>query len=349
MADAKAVSDAKDDEPGFLDRQRAKRPWFDHVMRAANRYQDQNGDYYAAGITYFSILSLVPILMVVFAIAGFVLAGQPQWIEEIKNSITTNVPGGLGDTLSDLVDSAIGARSTVGVFGLLGAAYGGLGWMANLRNALTAMWETTHEQGSFVKTKLGDAGAFIGLGAAMIVSFGLSAFGSGPALQWLRDTFGLEDVVGFGVAVKAVTILVSVGAMWAVFVWVIARLPREPVAIRSAVRAALLAAVAFEIFKQVGTIYLQSVTSGPAGVAFGPIIGLLVFTFFTCRMILFCTAWAATTRESMALAHVPAPPPAVITPRVEVAEGPGIARGIALVGAGALTALGVGGLLRRRR
>jgi membrane protein len=28
------------DKPGFLDRLRMRFPWFDHVMRAAQRYQD---------------------------------------------------------------------------------------------------------------------------------------------------------------------------------------------------------------------------------------------------------------------------------------------------------------------
>ena len=40
------------DQPGFLDRLRARMPWFDHVMRARQRYGDSKGDFYAAGITY---------------------------------------------------------------------------------------------------------------------------------------------------------------------------------------------------------------------------------------------------------------------------------------------------------
>src|SRR6478736_7295263 len=64
-------------KPGVLDRLRARYGWFDHVMRAQERYQDSKGDFYAAGITYFTIFSLFPMLMVGFAIAGFVLANQP--------------------------------------------------------------------------------------------------------------------------------------------------------------------------------------------------------------------------------------------------------------------------------
>ena len=83
----------------------------------------------------------------------------------------------------------------------------------------------------------------------------------------------------------------------------IARLPRDPVNFRSAVRAALLAAVGFELFKLVASIYLKSVLHSPAGATFGPVLGLMVFAYVTARLLLFATAWAATsTGEPLALA-----------------------------------------------
>lgn len=150
------------------------------------------------------------------------------------------------------------------------------------------------------------------------------------------------------VLLRIVSVLLALAATWALFVWVISRLPREPVPFRSAVKGGLIAAIGFEIFKQIAAIYLASVTNGPAGVVFGPIIGLLVFVFTTSRFLLFATAFAATTAESLALAFVPPPEPAVITTRVEVNDGPSVKGGIALVGAGALAAVGLGFLGRRR-
>jgi membrane protein len=52
------------DKPGLLDRLRARYAWFDHVMRAQSRYQDNKGKFFAAGITYFTVLALFPLLMV---------------------------------------------------------------------------------------------------------------------------------------------------------------------------------------------------------------------------------------------------------------------------------------------
>lgn len=337
-----------DDAPSFLDRLRAARPWLDHLVRAGGRYQRQKGDYYAAGITYFTILAIVPILMVAFAVAGFVLVGHPEWLTEIQNQVSKNMPGGLGETVNDLIESAVSARTSVGVLGLLGAAYAGLGWMANLRDALTAMWEHTHQAGNFVVTKLRDFAALLGLGLAMLVTFGLSALSNGPVAQRVVEWLGVENITGVGVLLQIGSFAVGLAATWGLLSWVIARLPREPVTLRSALRAAFAAAIVFEIFRQVGAIYLSAISHGPAGVAFGPIIGLLVFSNLTARLILFATAWAATARENLENAYVPPPDSAVIRPRVQVRDGMTMREAAVLTGAGALAALGLAGLWRRR-
>jgi membrane protein len=134
---------------------------------------------------------------------------------------------------------------------------------------------------------------------------------------------------------------------WMLFTWIIVRLPRESVSFRSSVRAGLIAAVAFEIFKQVASIYLRTVLHGPAGATFGPVLGLMVFAYITARLILFATAWAATSTENLTAAPVDAPAPAQITPRVQVREGLGVRGALTAVAVGAVGALGLSRLRRR--
>jgi membrane protein len=140
----------------------------------------------------------------------------------------------------------------------------------------------------------------------------------------------------------------SILVSWLLFVWIIARLPRESVSLRSAARAGLMAAVAFEIFKQVGTIYLRSVVSGPAGATFGPVLGLMVFAYITARLILFATAWAATSAENLAEEPVEPPAPAQITARVQIREGLGVRGALAAAAVGALGAVGFSLFSRRQ-
>ncbi|CCH34975.1 inner membrane protein YhjD [Actinosynnema sp. NPDC047251] len=330
-------------EESKLDRLRRERPWLDHLFRAAQRYTEQYGSHYAAAVTYFSVLSLVPMLMIGFAIAGFVLATQPELLDGLKNSIAEAVPGALGDTINDVVNQAVASKGTVGVFGLLGAAYSGLGWMSNLRDALTAQWGHAKADLPFLKTALKDLLALLSLGGALVVSFGLTAVGSGFA-HLVLEFIGLDGVWWAEALLKLGTIVLALAANWLVFLWVLAKLPRKPVGWRSAIKGAAAAAIGFEILKQVGTIYLSTVTASPAGAAFGPVIGVLVFANLVAQFLLFITAWTATASENL-LKDLPAPPPpAVIRPLVEVHRAPSPRTAVGLVGAGVL----LGALFRRR-
>jgi membrane protein len=346
-APAGPVNSAEPDKPGILDRLRAQYAWFDHVMRAQERYKDSKGDFYAAGITYFTVFALFPLIMVGFAIGGFVLASQPDLLAEVTERIKSSVSGDLGDQLVDLMDSAIKSRTSVGIIGLATAAWAGLGWMANLREALSQMWGLMrHDPPGFVRTKLSDLLAIVGLFAAVIVTVALTALGSSGLLKQVLEWLGLEEVPGVGMLVRAVSLLVSLLVSWLLFTWMISRLPRESVSFRSAMRAGLLAAVTFEVFKQVATIYLRSVTTGPAGATFGPVLGLMVFAYITARLILFATAWAATSTENLKAAPVAPPAPAQITMRVQEREGLGVRGALAGVALGAVGALSLSRLRR---
>ena len=95
------------------------------------------------------------------------------------------------------------------------------------------------------------------------------------------------------------------------------------------------------------TFYLASVTNSPSGAVFGSLLGLLVFTFFACRFILFVTAWAATAKENEQEDPAPVPGPAVIRSEVTVRYGPSTGTAAALLGAGALAGVLGTRLLRR--
>lgn len=322
-----------------------RREWVDHLVRAGGAYVDRNGDHYAAAITYFSVLSLFPLIMILFAVAGFVLAGNSSLLHDIQESILKTAPAGLGKTLNDVIDQAIKSRGAVGVIGLLAAVYSGFGWMTNLRDALSAMWAHDIPDRPFLRKAVSDLLSLVGLGLALVVSFGITAGGTGLGTFLLRKV-GLADDGWALFLLLLGTIALGLAANWLVFLWVLTRLPRQKVGAKSALRGAAFAAVGFEILKQGATVYLGFVGGSPTGALFGPIIGLLVFANLVSRLLLFVTAWTATSRENTQ-PEVPAPPgPVVIRPAVEVHDGhPG--REVALLGAGAL--LGVLWDRRRRR
>jgi membrane protein len=320
----------------LVPRLRRKYPWLDHLIRAGDAYGERYGNHYAAAITYFSVLSLFPLLMVGFSIAGFILANNQTALNKLKDSVVSSAPEGLGDFLAAIVQAALDSRGATGAFGLLLALYSGIGWMTNLRDALTAQWGQEKKNQPLVSTTLKDVASLVGLGLALVVSFGLTAVG-GRVGRLLLRLAGLDDQGWALFLLTVATVVLSLLANMLVFLWVLARLPREHVALRSAVKGAIIAAIGFEVLKQLATFYLSIVTSSPSGVLFGPIIGLLVFANLVARFLLFVTAWTATSKENLVTRIAP-PPPAVIRPLVETRRGAGTGAVAAAFGLGAVLA-----------
>ena len=249
-------------------------------MRAQRHYDAASGDIYAAGITYFTIFALFPLLMMGFAVMGFLLASRPQLLAEIDGRVKAAVPGDFGEQVISLMDAAIDSRTSVGVIGLGTAIYIGLLWMQRLRVSLSQMWGQDYPAPGFFNTKFSDVRALVSAFVASVATIGLSAVAA-SALQLAGGW-------------RVLSLLGSMLVAWGLFTSMIARLPHDPVPLARCARAGLLAAVGFEVFKQVASIYLRVVMHGPAGTAFGPVLGLMVFAYMTARLVLFATAWAAT-------------------------------------------------------
>ncbi|CAJ1502302.1 inner membrane protein YhjD [[Mycobacterium] kokjensenii] len=286
-------------KPGIVDRLRSRYGWFDHVMRAQERYDECQGNFFAAGMSYYTIFALFPLLMVGFSVGGFLLSRRPEVLDDIEARIRHSIPGEFGAELVTLMDTAISSRASVGVIGLATAGWVGLTWMANLREALSEMWETRSEKKGFVSSKLSDLVAMVWAFAAMLVTVALTALADPKLMRNILRWLGVPDFDLLSAVLRFASLGMAVVVSWLLFTWMIARLPRESVGFVSAMRAGAIAAVGYELFKQAGSVYLQSVINGPAGAVFGPVLGLLVFAYITARLILFATAWAATSADNL--------------------------------------------------
>ncbi|HWD04900.1 MAG TPA: YhjD/YihY/BrkB family envelope integrity protein [Amycolatopsis sp.] len=283
--------------PSRWARARARYRWLDHLALATNRYFEYGGYHYVASITYFSLLSLVPILMLASSGAGFVLASQPQLLAELLHAISGTLPGSLGTQASGLLTGFVEQRTGVGVAGLIVGLYSGWNWMNSLRDALTAMYGQNRSDQPLLRTIAVDVLALLGLAAALLVSFGITVSGTAVGHYLLRlagvaDTSWGHSVLSIG------SVPLALAADWFVFLWVLTRLPRERVGWRSATRGAAAAAIGFELLKQAGGIYLSLITVSPSGVAFGSVIGLLFFISLIARMLVYITAWTATAPDA---------------------------------------------------
>jgi membrane protein len=315
--------------------------WLRHVLAAWQLLGRNNGNQYAAAITYFSFLALFPLMLLAVSITGFILYAHPATQQELFAHIAAKVPGSFGTTLENGLQTAIKARASVGIVGLVGLVLTGLGWIANLRQAIDGVWGRAAAKQNFVVAKIANLVVLAGLGLGALVSLALTVVGTSLTEQILK-LVGLDDVPGSTILLKVLGTAVAVAGDMLIFWWLLVKLPRAEVERRIAIKGALLAAVGFEILKIVGTFTIAHTSSSPTAGPFAGVIAVLVWIQLVARWMLFSCAWIATVNAAHRSANqVPiVEPPAMAKSRSAGGTPPSSITpatvGATLVGAGAL-------------
>ncbi|MBJ9185998.1 inner membrane protein YhjD [Citrobacter koseri] len=238
-----------------------RQPVIAHLIRAAERFNDRLGNQFGAAITYFSFLSMIPVLMVSFAAAGFILASHPTLLEDIFNK-------------------------------------SGINWMGNLREAIRAqsrdVWERTPQDQEKIWIKyLRDFVSLIGLLVALIITLSITSI-AGSAQQMIISALYLDSIEWLKPAWRLIGLAISIFANYLLFFWIFWRLPRHRPRKKALIRGTFIAAIGFEVIKIIMTYTLPSLVKSPSGAAFGSVLGLMAFFYFFARLTLFCAAWIAT-------------------------------------------------------
>jgi membrane protein len=272
-----------------------KIPGLAHGLRMQQRISAVNGSVQAGGVTYFGFLSFFPILALAFFAVGYVARIWPEAQDNLETVLGEMLPGLIGDGPNQISLQAIQDNATaVGLIGLAGVTYAGLGWLSALRNALTAVFDKPQEaRPNFVLGKARDLMTLVVLGIALLASVSVSGLVAGFSedllrwLQWPGSASRVLTLVGI-----VLGLAVSTGVFVALY-WLLAH-PRLP--LRSLAGGALLAAVGFEALKWASTYLLQLTRNQAAFQAFGIALILLVWINYVSRIALYGAAWAATAQ-----------------------------------------------------
>ncbi len=206
-----------------------RQPVIAHLIRATERFNDRLGNQFGAAITYFSFLSMIPILMVSFAAGGFVLASHPMLLQDIFDKILQNISDPtLAATLKNTINTAVQQRTTVGLVGLAVALYSGINWMGNLREAIRAqsrdVWERSpQDQEKFWVKYLRDFISLIGLLIALIVTLSITSV-AGSAQQMIISALHLNSIEWLKPTWRLIGLAISIFANYLLFFWIFWRL-----------------------------------------------------------------------------------------------------------------------------
>ncbi|MBE6477910.1 MAG: hypothetical protein E7Z97_07585 [Propionibacteriaceae bacterium] len=282
----------------------ARNPVVAHLWRTNERFNNRLGNQFAGGITYFSVLAVVPVLMFAFSGLGFVLTRiRPSWLAQVKELIGRNVTAGpVRDTILTYVDQYLYNWQAVGLVAIAVALWAGAGWVGNVKGAIRAMWrpefDTTEKRHFFFIEVLINMGQLIGFIVLILLGLGANTV----FITWGEDLVHLLPFDALGLSnwlVRLVSASVSLASGWMLFYAFFTILPADNKAPRRSVRrGSLMAAVMFWVLQAgAGTLAAMFARNRSAALWGASFVVALLFLNIFARLILYVACWIATANQ----------------------------------------------------
>lgn len=258
----------------------------DLIEKTVTAWMDDYAPSMGAAISYYTVFSIAPLLLIVMAVAGFIW-GQEAIQGEIARQLTGLLGAEAAQAVQALVRSADHPREGVvaGGLSLLALLIGATTVFAELQTALDRVWQVqAHAKSSglwaLLRTRLLSLGFILGLGfllaVSLVISAGLSAFG-----RWAEGRLPAYETV-----LHLANITLSLAIATLLFGLMFKLLPRAKVAWRDVWIGAVVTAVLFEVGKTLIGLYIgkSSITSSFA--AAGSLVVLLVWVYYSAQIFL---------------------------------------------------------------
>lgn len=232
----------------------------------------------AAGISYYVIFSIFPLLLFLISVLSFFLTDADAK-ERVVNVVLEQIPLTQDegrDFIRQLIDQVIAARGVLGVLGLAGVIWSASAIFGAMRTALNVVWDIERKR-PLVQQKLIDLSLVLGVGLFFLLSLG-----STTLLQIVRNL--TDEALGpisqaTGVLWNAAFLVLPGILSFMGFTVLFHFLPNTQVRWREALFGALIAALLFEVGKNAFAIYVRNFGNYQA--TYGALGGLFAFLFWT--------------------------------------------------------------------
>lgn len=279
-------------------------PWIAHLVRTFERFGQRLGGQFAAAITYFSVLSVVPVLMVAFAVLGLTLTViMPDALDQLSQWIRQAIPGqnDLADALINQVRGSLeNWRSTLGV-GLLVALWSGANWVNNIRQAVRAQmrpkFDMTVQSANMVVQTLQNIGILLGLFVLVGIMMGLSTITT-SARDLIIDGLNLEGTIWVGLLAWA-PLLGMLVAGYVLFLFLFAVFTERGFSKRLIARGSLIGALGTTVLLWGAGLLVGVFSGNAANVVFGSVIIVMLYFNLFATLILIVSAWMATDASQL--------------------------------------------------
>jgi membrane protein len=263
----------------------AIKQWFSLLRESVNSWSADYCPSMGAAISYYTLFSIAPLLLIVIAVAGFVFGD-----EAARGEIFGQLRGLLGSdgakAVEDLLQAANrpGAGIVSAITGIAVLLLGATTVFNELQNALDRIWRApAREKASgiwnLLRTRLLSFGMVLGIAFLLMVSLVVSAALAALGKWWTP--------AGWEAVMHVLDILISFGLVTVMFALIYRIIPRAHVAWHDVWIGAAVTSLLFAIGKFAIGLYLGKSSVASSFGAAGSFVILMVWVYYSAQIFLF--------------------------------------------------------------
>lgn len=270
------------------------------LVRAANLWLDADGLRMSAAMSFYGLLSLAPVLLLLVGVLGW-------WIDKsyLESTMVSQVRGVMGDRVAEVVQLALSSARApsegriASIVGFVLLLSGATGVFVELQSALERLWARDStpvpEQKAWwrmASLRVRGLAYVLAIGFLLLISLVVSTvihvvatwasarlpMATGPLLQLANE------LVAFGIAVLLFVGLMRIGG------------GQKPPLI-CLVFGAVVGAILFTVGKQLLALYLATAAVVSAYGAAGSLVVVLMWIYFSSAVLLFSASCARAFQE----------------------------------------------------
>ncbi|MDB5743345.1 MAG: ribonuclease [Polaromonas sp.] len=275
---------------------------FRPLWQAVNQWIEADGLRMSAAMSFYGILSLAPLLVLLVAVLGW-------WLDRsyIETSLLAQIRSVVGEQGAQVLQQAMtsakepsqGITASLLAFGLL--LSGATGVFAELQGAFERLWRQSSAEVPKPKwwygatLRLRGVAYILALGFLLLVSLGVSTF-SNFISGWAGNFLPLDKVIW------VLNEVISIGFCIALFLSLMRMSSGPKPALRFLVMGALVGAILFQVGKYLMAYYLSTAAVVSAYGAAGSLVVILMWIYFSSGVLLLAASVARAWADAAALA-----------------------------------------------
>lgn len=253
---------------------------------AARKWGEDRATTLSAGLSYYTIFSIAPLLIIIISVAGLVFGQQA-----VQGRLVGQLSGTIGHQSAQLLQTMLAhAQSKSGgiiatIIGLVTLIAGATGVLIELQTDLNVVWKvgpkTSQGVMALLKGRLLSLGLILAFGFLLLVSLVINAALSALTLKQMGPSTLINDLL------QVVNYLISLAVITGMFGLILKYLPNIEVEWDDVWVGALVTALLFTIGRFIIGLYMSHAGVTSSYGAAGSLVALLLWIYYSALIFFY--------------------------------------------------------------